>query len=164
MYCFLNCLLWKNFNQFNWWANLKSATLLLASFGIKEVQACIWYFSEGLTLINLNFQIDYDSLENAFCSLRVWTGTSWETMMNFSYDAESLRPKKKPQTPIKRLASTIQSTSALQTSNCNTTLLSYQCQSKRGMNPPWLCLSANYTSLVRLSSINIAGMSPILRD
>lgn len=109
------------------------------------MQACIWYFSEGSTLINLNLQIDYDPLENAFCSLRAWTGTSWETVMNFSYDAESLRPKKKPQTPVKRLASTIQSPSALQTSSCIPTLLSYWCQSKGGMNPPWLCLSADYS-------------------
>lgn len=40
------------------------ATLLLRSFGIKEVLAWIRYFSEGSTFINLNLQIDYDSLEN----------------------------------------------------------------------------------------------------
>lgn len=103
--------------------------------------------------------------ENAFCSRRVWTGTSWETTMNFC-DAESLRPKKKPQTAVKRLASTIQSTSALQTSSCITTLLSYQHQSKRGMNPPWPSVSLLITgeAWVRLSPINTAGMSPILRD
>lgn len=90
----------------------------------------------------------------------------WETMMNFSYDAESLRPRKKPQTPVKRLASIIQSPLALQTSSCIPTLLSYWCQSKRGMNPPRPCVSLLITgeAWVRLSPINTAGMSPILRE
>lgn len=90
----------------------------------------------------------------------------WETMMNFSYDAESLRPRKEPQTPVKRLASIIQSPLALQTSSCIPTLLSYWCQSKGGMNPPWPCVSLLITgeAWVRLSPINTAGMSPILRE
>lgn len=71
-----------------------------------------------------------------------------------------LETKKKPQTPVKRLANTIQSTSALQTCSCNTPL-SYWCQSKRGMNPSLaMCLSMSTETWVRLSSINIAGMSP----
>lgn len=40
------------------------ATLLLRSFGIKEVLAWIQYFSEGSTSISLNLQSHYDSLEN----------------------------------------------------------------------------------------------------
>lgn len=65
--------------------------------------------------------------------------------------------------PVKRLASSIQSTSALQTSGCITTLLTYRCQSKRGMTPPWLCVSPLIIRL-RLCPINTAGMSPVLRE